>query len=105
MEESQAISRPQRASDYPGRQMDCIAALRPAVSELAATSQESIVAAMGGELTDDLLALARRAEAAGGRSRRHRRRSRSLRANMRARKEPSSIESGWTRRSASMIRR
>jgi hypothetical protein len=65
MEESQAIPRPQRASDYSGRRMDCIAALRPAVSDLAATSQESIVAAMGGELTDDLLALAHRAEAAG----------------------------------------
>ncbi|MDX0764792.1 hypothetical protein GOD36_21375 [Sinorhizobium medicae] len=65
MEESQAISRPQRPSDYSGRQMDCVAALRPAVSDVAATSQESIVAAMSGELTDELLALAKRAERAG----------------------------------------
>lgn len=65
MEESQAISRPQRPSEYPGREMDCIAALRPAVSDLAATSQDSIVAAMSGELTEELLELAHRAEAAG----------------------------------------
>ncbi|MQW88307.1 hypothetical protein [Sinorhizobium saheli] len=65
MDEAQAISQPRGASDYPGREADCIAALRPAVSELAATSQESIVAAMGGELTGELLELAHRAEEAG----------------------------------------
>ncbi|MCZ4091305.1 hypothetical protein [Sinorhizobium psoraleae] len=65
MEETQAISRPQQSSDYPGRQTDCVAALRPAVSELATTSQDSIVAAIGGEMTDELLALAHRAEEAG----------------------------------------
>lgn len=65
MEDSQAISRPRQPSDYPGRQTDCIAALRPAVSDLAATSQDSIVAAIGGEMTDELLALAHRAEEAG----------------------------------------
>lgn len=65
MDEAQAISPPRRGSDYPGREADCIAALRPAVSDLAATSQESIVAAMGGELTGELLELAHRAEDAG----------------------------------------
>ncbi|WEX74269.1 hypothetical protein PYH37_001663 [Sinorhizobium numidicum] len=65
MEHSHAISGPRQASDYPGRQADCVAALRPAVADLATTSQESIVAAIGGELTDDLLALAHRAEKAG----------------------------------------
>ncbi len=67
MEESHAISRPQRDSDYPGRQADCIAALRPAVSDLAATSQDSIVAAIGGEMTGELVALAHKAEEAGWR--------------------------------------
>ena len=65
MDEAQAISPPRGGSDYPGREADCIAALRPAVSDLAATSQESIVAAMGGELTGELLELAHRAEDAG----------------------------------------
>ena len=65
MAESHAISRPQRDTDYPGRQADCMAALRPAVSDLAATSQDSIVAAIGGEMTGDLVTLARKAEAAG----------------------------------------
>jgi hypothetical protein len=65
MAESQAISRPERDSDYPGRQADCIAALRPAVADLAATSQDSIVAAIGGEMTGDLVALAHDAEGAG----------------------------------------
>ncbi|MCA1439550.1 hypothetical protein I6F07_04795 [Ensifer sp. IC4062] len=65
MEDSQAIPRPRQTSDYPGRQTDCVAALRPAVSDMAATSQDSIVAAIGGEMTDELLALAHRAEEAG----------------------------------------
>ncbi|MBP2234683.1 aspartokinase [Sinorhizobium kostiense] len=67
MAETHAISRPRALSDYPGREADCVAALRPAVAELAETSQDSIVAAMGGEMTDDLLALARKAEKAGWR--------------------------------------
>lgn len=67
MVETHAISRPRALSDYPGREADCVAALRPAVAELAETSQDSIVAAMGGEMTDDLLALAREAEKAGWR--------------------------------------
>lgn len=65
MEKSHAISQPRHSTDYPGRQADCLAALRPAVADLAATSQDSVVAAMGGELTDALLALAHRAEEAG----------------------------------------
>lgn len=65
MEDSHAISPPQQASNYPGRQADCIAALRPAVSDMAATSQDSIVAAMGGEMTDELRDLAHKAEDAG----------------------------------------
>ncbi|AUX78021.1 MULTISPECIES: hypothetical protein [Sinorhizobium] len=65
MADSHAISRPQRDADYPGRQADCVAALRPAVADLAAKSQDSIVAAIGGEMTDDLAALAHQAEAAG----------------------------------------
>ncbi|PDT51755.1 MULTISPECIES: hypothetical protein [Sinorhizobium] len=65
MADSHAISRPQREADYPGRQADCVAALRPAVADLAAKSQDSIVAAIGGEMTDDLAALAHQAEAAG----------------------------------------
>ena len=51
MKESHAISRPQRDSDYPGRQADCLAALRPAVADLAETSQDSVVAALGGDVT------------------------------------------------------
>ncbi|WP_026614541.1 hypothetical protein [Ensifer aridi] len=65
MEDSHAISPPQQSSDYPGRQADCMAALRPAVSDMAATSQDSIVAAMGGEMTDELRDLAHKAEDAG----------------------------------------
>lgn len=65
MVESHAISAPRHASDYSGRQADCIAALRPAVADLAAKSQDSIVAAMGGDMTGDLLTLAHEAEGVG----------------------------------------
>ncbi|MCA1369624.1 hypothetical protein I6F15_19735 [Bradyrhizobium sp. BRP14] len=65
MEDSHAISPPQQPTEYAGRQADCIAALRPAVSDMAATSQDSIVAAMGGEMTDELRDLAHKAEDAG----------------------------------------
>jgi hypothetical protein len=65
MVETHAIPGPLHAFDYPGRQVDCVAALRSAVADLASTSQDSIVAAMGGEITDELLALAHKAEEAG----------------------------------------
>lgn len=65
MVESHAISAPRHASDYSCRQADCIAALRPAVADLAAKSQDSIVAAMGGGMTGDLLTLAHESEGVG----------------------------------------
>ncbi|MCG5481760.1 hypothetical protein [Sinorhizobium alkalisoli] len=65
MVESHTISAPRHTSGYPGRQADCLAALRPAVADLAASSQDSVVAAMGGEMTGELLTLAHEAQGAG----------------------------------------
>lgn len=65
MKESHAIAAPRQPSDYPGRETDCLAALRPAVADLAETTQDGVVAAMSGEFTQEWLALARKAEKAG----------------------------------------
>jgi hypothetical protein len=65
MEPSASISAPGQPGFYPGRQEDCVAALRPAVAGLAEQSKQDIVAAFNGGFTESLDTLAHRAEAAG----------------------------------------
>lgn len=65
MESQHAIQGPQQAGDYAGRDVDCLAALRPSVADLAISSGETLSAAVRGEISGDFAALVRRAEAAG----------------------------------------
>ena len=52
------IAKPRKSGSYPGRESDCAAALRPAMSELAITQPKAVVAALGGTLEGGILELA-----------------------------------------------
>ena len=67
MQPQHAISSPQQAGDYPERDMDCLAALRPSVADLATTSADTVSAVMAGDLPEPFAEVARRAEQAGWR--------------------------------------
>lgn len=65
MKAEHAIPAPQSADAYPGRDADCLAALRPSAAELAVTSQEHVTIIGANELPDELKPLVDRAEQAG----------------------------------------
>jgi hypothetical protein len=65
MQPQHAIEPPRRAGGYPGRDADCLAALRPSVTDLAIASTDALCAVMAGGMPGDFAELARRAEGAG----------------------------------------
>jgi hypothetical protein len=67
MEPQHRIEPPQHEARYPGRDADCVAALRPSVAELAVTYPEGLTAAMAGETSRDFAALVQRAVKVGWR--------------------------------------
>lgn len=65
MQHQHAIEPPRQTGNYPGRDADCIAALRPSVADLAVTSPEDLSTAMAGNMSGGFAELAGRAEQAG----------------------------------------
>ena len=60
-----AIASPKSAADYPGRDADCLAALRPSVADLSTTSGEPLATVLDGEIPEAFAKLVRRAEQVG----------------------------------------
>ncbi len=65
MQPQHAIEPPRSAGGYPGRDVDCIAALRPSVADLATAPDEALPAIFAGGSPPEFVELVRRAEEAG----------------------------------------
>ena len=65
MQPQHAVEPPRDQAEYSGRDMDCVAALRPSVADLAVAFPEELSGAMAGDMSGEFAELVRRAEEAG----------------------------------------
>ncbi|WLS10985.1 hypothetical protein Q9314_19320 (plasmid) [Shinella sumterensis] len=68
MPHQHAIEPPKESADYPGRSADCVAALRPAVADLAIAAPEDLTTTMTTGPAGDFAELVAGAERAGWRA-------------------------------------
>jgi hypothetical protein len=62
-----AIEPPRQGGNYPGREADCVAALRPSVADLVFSSPVALAGAMAGDMSAEFAELVARAGEAGWR--------------------------------------
>jgi hypothetical protein len=65
MKSQHAIEPPRQSGDYSGREVDCLAALRPSVADLVLRFPEALAGAMAGDISSQFAELARQAVKAG----------------------------------------
>lgn len=59
------ISAPRREGFYEGREIDCVAAMRPVMAELSTIAPDALVSAQNGQISNHLTPIVREAEAVG----------------------------------------